>query len=260
MLGGWDCYTDQTLSWLGSCEGTNNFWVIREKLSWWEAGTDLSSDWCQCHSNWLLRESFGKQIALAESYLDNSDSAEKLFLKAAVISYLMQALLCWVQEYGKNSFSFWYLKALTASEWSNFFFAVRLMAASWLTKTLLALHLVCKALSSEGKKKSGWLTKLLAHCCTNRGDTEGQWPCKMLHAARCVDLFGDLERPGILLWWGGVTLLIFSKTQHLSGWSHGDASLEPPLGKLGPEEGASMFFALLTVSLAFRCCPTAVHF
>lgn len=40
----------------------------------------------------LLRELFGKQIAFAESCLDNSDLADKLFLKAAEISYLMQAL------------------------------------------------------------------------------------------------------------------------------------------------------------------------
>lgn len=34
-----------------------------------------------------------KQIAFAESYLDNSDLADKLFLIAAVISYLMQAFV-----------------------------------------------------------------------------------------------------------------------------------------------------------------------
>lgn len=47
VLGGWHCYTDQMLSWLGSCEGTNNSWVTREKLLW-EAGTGLSSNWCLC--------------------------------------------------------------------------------------------------------------------------------------------------------------------------------------------------------------------
>lgn len=98
-LGGWHCYTDQMLSWLGSCEDTNNSWVTREAVvrsrHWPEQQLMLV----------LLRELFGKQIAFAESCLDNSDLADKLFLKAAVISYLMQAL-CWAQGCGKNSFPF----------------------------------------------------------------------------------------------------------------------------------------------------------
>lgn len=229
MLGGWDCYTDQTPSWLGSCEGTNNFWVIREKLSWWEAGTDLSSDWCQCHSNWLLRESFGKQIAFAESYLDNSDSAEKLFLKAAVISYLMQALLCWVQEYGKNSFSFWYLKALTASEWSNFFFAVRLMAASWLTKTLLALHLVCKALSSSQrvKKSPVGLQSCLHIVAQTEGIQRGSDPvrcCMQPGVLTCLETWrGQGYYCGEVAWpyWFSVRHSIFqAEVMEMPLWNH----------------------------------------
>lgn len=55
----------------------------------------------------------------------------------------------------------------------------------------------------------------------------------------CVDLFGDLESPGVRLWCGACrrSQLGIGQAQHFPGWNHGGISLAPPLGNQGREVG-----------------------